>query len=102
MAHSRAAADVTRSTEDALTHPVLLHLTGPGGGTWSLAPSTDAQPITVVAVDPAESDHDAIIASSADDFQLWGTHRVAWRDAGLTLSGDVALATAVCDALRVF
>ncbi|MDX2600312.1 maleylpyruvate isomerase family mycothiol-dependent enzyme [Streptomyces caniscabiei] len=84
----------------ALIRPVALSLSGPGGGAWTLAPTSGGHRITVErGVSPAVETR---ISASADSFHLWGTHRESWRDAGLDISGDEGLAADVLDALHVF
>ncbi len=85
------------SLAPVLTAPVVLDLSGPGGGTWTVQPAGDGGLVSIEdgAVDPA-----ATVRSSAHDFVSWGTKRSAWRDA-CEVSGDEALASAVLDRLDI-
>jgi uncharacterized protein (TIGR03083 family) len=79
-----------------LTAPFSLELTGPGGGTWTLAPVP-----TTIEVKAATREADAAISSTAEDFLVWGTHRGDWREY-VRLGGDASLAAQVVDAIKVF
>lgn len=92
MSPSRLAASLTR--------PVVLSLSGPGGGSWSLVPAAAGKRISVEQ--GASSASEAQITASADSFHLWGTRRQPWREADLDIRGDERLATDVLDALHVF
>ncbi|MGI3224285.1 maleylpyruvate isomerase N-terminal domain-containing protein [Streptomyces sp. GTA36] len=84
----------------SLTRPVVLSLSGPGGGSWSLVPASADHRITV---EPGASPEAAAhVTASGDSFHLWGTHRQSWREADLHISGEERLATDVLDALYVF
>jgi hypothetical protein len=69
-----------------LDRPLTLHLTGPGGGQWTLQPG---EPHLVVA-EGSSPDAAATASSAAVEFVLWGTARVPWRDVVL-LEGDTAV-----------
>lgn len=92
MSPSRLATSLTRS--------VVLSLSGPGGGSWTLVPAVGGQRVSVE--EGVSSTAEAHITSSVDSFHLWGTHRQSWREADLDIKGDERLATDVLDALHVF
>ena len=73
----------------SLPSPVTLDLTGPGGRT-----------VTFPADAPERSV--ATVTTPTTDFVLWGTKRRDWRELDVALDGDVEIATAFCDAIRVF
>jgi len=79
--------------------PVVLVLTGAGGGTWAIAPGGgDGR----VAVTPgAAPDTAATITSDAHDFVAWGTHRRPWSDC-VQIEGDEPYASTVLDAIHIF
>jgi len=81
-----------------LADPVGLDLAGPGGGSWILR--TVAGQVTVQP-GPTE-DTAARLISTVDDFMLWSTHRIDWRDAALTQEGDREIARQAADAVHVF
>ena len=84
--------------ERELAGPIHLVLTGPGGGTWRLSPSSDA-----IEVSAASSDSGPVAAtltSSAHDFVLWGTTRLPWRQA-CTVDGDEFVVARFLDALNI-
>jgi uncharacterized protein (TIGR03083 family) len=81
----------------ALDAPVELELTGAGGGTWTLQRVDDQ-----VDVLPGARNGAARLSSTADEFLLWGTHRINWEDSTMRLQGDRDLATRVASAIHVF
>lgn len=82
------------SVSAVLDRPLALHLTGPGGGRWTLQPGA---PLVVTE----DGDSPAATAtSSAVDFVLWGTARVPWREV-VRLEGDSAYAGRVLDAVDI-
>lgn len=82
----------------AVSQPLQLNLTGPGGGSWVLGPAGDDGLMTV------SEGHDASVAatitSSAHDFVSWGTKRSDWRSA-CTIDGDADAATAFLDTVNI-
>jgi uncharacterized protein (TIGR03083 family) len=80
---------------DAVTAPVLLELTGPGGGTWTIRPGVEV-------VDGDAGDAAATITSSAQDFVVWSTLRASGRESNVTIDGDKDLAERVLDAIHLF
>ena len=80
-----------------ITQPLRLELTGPGGGSWLLAPASDGGLVSADEVDGAAV---ATISSSAHDFVSWGTQRSSWRD-HCAIDGDASAAEAFLDALNI-
>ncbi len=80
----------------AVTRPVVLELTGPGGGTWSLVPADGGFTVQAGAVDDAV----AVVRSTTTDFVVWSTQRAPWRDSA-TVTGDVDFASAVLDLVNL-
>jgi hypothetical protein len=78
---------------ELLTAPVALKLDGPGGGEWT---------VTTDGVSEGSNEAAATIRSTTTDFVVWASGRRPWRDFGVELAGDPALATAVLDGIRVF
>ncbi len=79
----------------ALSRPVGLRLTGPGGGSWTL------QPGDPLVVEPGLSaDAAAVVTSDAFAFMQWGTTRMPWRDHA-SLDGDADYAASVLDRMNV-
>ena len=84
-----------QAIKDAVTAPVLLDLTGPGGGKWTIKPGVEV-------VEGDSGDAAATITSSAQDFVVWSTHRASWRERNVAIDGDKDLAERVLDAIRLF
>ena len=84
-----------QAIKDAVTAPVVLELTGPGGGTWTIKPGVEV-------VEGDSGDAAATIASSAQDFVVWSTHRAPWRESNVSIDGDKDVAERVLDAIRLF
>ena len=82
---------------DVVTKPLGLELTGPGGASWTIAPSPDGA-VHVQAGTTAET----VARSAATDFILWGTARQPWRELEVELVGDGDYAATVLDAIRLF
>jgi uncharacterized protein (TIGR03083 family) len=83
----------------ALDRPVVLTLTGPGGGSWTLAPGGEDGRIQVTeGADPAAA---ATITSDSHDFVAWATHRRPWVDC-VKIAGDEPYATTILDAIHIF
>jgi hypothetical protein len=83
---------------EILTRPLVLVLTGPGGGEWTLHPAGADGLITIAAgADPGAG---ATVTSSAHDFVSWGTCRSSWRQA-CTVSGDEQYSAAVLDVINI-
>lgn len=81
----------------ALDRPVVLELTGPGGGAWSVVGTGDGY----VAVEPGTaSGAGAVVTSDGHSFVLWGTKRDDWRN-HVTVDGDEGLASSFLDTLNI-
>jgi uncharacterized protein (TIGR03083 family) len=80
---------------DAVTAPLTLELTGPGGGSWTIKPGVEV-------VEGAAGDAAATVTSSAQDFVMWSTRRASWRESGVTIDGDKELAERGLDTIRLF
>jgi uncharacterized protein (TIGR03083 family) len=81
----------------SLAGPLRLTLTGPGGGSWVIAPG--AAGITVTEAGDADTTL-ATIESDGHAFVIWGTARAPWRD-HCRVSGDEAAAARFLDALNI-
>ena len=91
-AHLAATADwilacIPQMTPAAVTEPVDLALTGPGGRTARLGPDGDAM---------------ATVTSSIPDLVLWATGRAAWQDLDVNVTGDESVGTRFLDTDYVF
>lgn len=84
------------SVATVLDRPLGLHLTGAGGGHWTLEPG---QPHLAVTVGRS-NDVAATVTSTAVEFVLWGTTRRPWRDL-VSLDGDAAYAARVLDQINI-
>jgi uncharacterized protein (TIGR03083 family) len=82
----------------AVTQPVGLKLTGPGGGEWTITP---AEGDGLVGVTEG-IDADTVITSAATEFVVWGTQRRPWRERETTREGDAAYAANIMDAINLF
>jgi uncharacterized protein (TIGR03083 family) len=82
---------------DSLAKPVMLVLTGPGGGAWQLDPGTAL--ITVTPADPGVLAA-ARIESTTHAFTAWGSTRLPWREHA-TVTGDEQTAATFLDALNL-
>ncbi|MGI9621805.1 MAG: maleylpyruvate isomerase family mycothiol-dependent enzyme [Acidimicrobiales bacterium] len=82
----------------AVSKPLRLVLTGPGGGTWTVLPASASGGIAVV--EGADGDVVATITSSAHDFVSWGTKRSDWRSS-CDVTGDTGAAEPFLDALNI-
>jgi len=70
---------------DSLEEPILLRLTGPGGGEWILHNSERKD---LIAIDENSGQKtSASITSESHDFISWATHRSSWEE-HCTLEGD--------------
>ena len=86
---------------NVLDRPVVLELTGVGGGTWTIAPGDAASEGRAIVTEGAATDASATVASPAHEFVVWGTKRRPWRDS-VTITGDDAYAAQVLDAVKIF
>lgn len=88
----------------ALTGAVTLEL---GERRWVIESSSTSQHRGAVSVTRA-SDSDvmeavaAVITSTTDDFILWGSKRLPWRDMDVTINGDHDVAQTILDHFKVF
>lgn len=73
---------------------ISLTLTGPGGGTWRIAPDGS---VTPGAAGPAA----AQITGVAAEFPQWGTRRAGWRDRDVRIDGDRDYAEAFLDTVDI-
>lgn len=85
----------------AVTRPIVLDVTGPGGGTWTLLPATGDDQLVEV-LEGATKAGNAEAHTSSVDFVLWATHRRPWRECDITIDGDAEYAASVLDAIHVF
>jgi uncharacterized protein (TIGR03083 family) len=76
--------------------PLTLELSGPGGGTWTIAPGTERVSVSEGAVKDAA----ATVRSTSHDFVVWGTKRRPWQDS-VEIAGDETYAAAVLDAVKI-
>jgi uncharacterized protein (TIGR03083 family) len=94
-------AGLSPMTGDALAWldtPVEVHLTGAGGGTWTITPGRDGR---VGVAEGITSPQALTIEGEAAAFPTWATRRVPWREADLILKGDEDVATRFLDDLRI-
>jgi len=77
--------------------PIQLRLTGPGGGTWTVAGNGDGNVMVEAGQDGSAA---ATVTSDGHAFVLWGTTREGWRD-HVTVDGDEALASGFLDTLNI-
>ena len=82
---------------DVVTKPLVLELTGPGGGSWTIAPGPDG----TVHIEPSAT-AETVARSATTDFVLWGTARQPWRELDVELVGDRDYGATVLDAIRLF
>lgn len=85
------------SVSKVLDRPLALHLTGPGGGRWTLQPG---EPLLTVTEGGDPGSVGATATSSAVDFVLWGTGRIPWRSV-TGVEGDEAYAARVLDEVDI-
>lgn len=87
------------SLVEELDRPVALHLTGAGGGEWTLR-GGDGTGVDVV--EGTSGDQAAAITSPATEFVIWATHRRPWREREVAIDGDADAAAHVLDSIHVF
>jgi hypothetical protein len=80
-------AGMPQMSPSAVTRPLDLVLTGPGGRTVHVGPAGDAV---------------AAVTSSIDDLVRWSTGRRSWKELDVHIDGDSAAATHFCDTVHVF
>ena len=76
---------------------VALALTGPGGGTWLIAPGGEDVRVTLTEGKDGAA---ATLTSTTHDFVVWGTQRRPWRTLA-TVVGDEDYAARVFDAVNI-
>lgn len=77
-----------------LDRPLAITLTGPGGGTWRVAPDG--------SLAPGSADGTAAQVTGVTlEFPEWGTRRASWRDRDVRISGEADYATAFLDTVNV-
>ncbi len=82
-----------------LDRPVVLRLTGPGGGAWTIAPGGEDGRVQVT--EGAAPDAAATITSDGHEFVAWATHRRPWAEC-VKIEGDEPYASTVLDAIHIF
>lgn len=78
----------------ALDRPVLIELSGPGGGSWLVGVQGSVQLVTADAGATR-------IRGAAVDFPEWGTKRVDWRERDVVVEGDVEYGARFLDWLNI-
>lgn len=78
-----------------MDQPVSLALTGPGGGRWTVTGDG------AITAGPAPGVSGAEIVATAADFPEWATRRAAWRDRGVTITGNHEFGERFLDAVNV-
>ena len=81
-----------------LKKPILLRLTGPGGGEWILHNSDESELIQID--DNSEQEISAIITSASHDFVSWATHRSSWED-HCTFEGDMEYISSLIGSINI-
>ena len=84
----------------AVTAPVGMRLSGPGGGEWTLIPATTGDRVRVQS--HLSSNAVAVISSSSEEFVMWSTHRRSWREREVRIAGNTDLGASVLDAIHLF
>jgi uncharacterized protein (TIGR03083 family) len=82
-----------------LDKSLTLTLTGPAGGTWSIDPAGHGR--LTVTESTGTTTAAAAITGVSTDFPAWATNRIAWRTAGLTITGNADYAGKFLDALHI-
>jgi uncharacterized protein (TIGR03083 family) len=83
-----------------LDKSLTLTLTGPAGGTWSIDPVGHGR-LTVTESTGTTTTAAAAITGVSTDFPAWATNRIAWRTAGLTITGNADYAGKFLDVLHI-
>ena len=84
-----------------LDRPVLVSLTGSGGGAWRLEPAGGGRLQIQPHMAERAGDAAAAISGASADFPIWTTRRTSWRDCSLTLDGDTAYASRFLDTVHL-
>jgi hypothetical protein len=82
-----------------LDKSLTLTLTGPAGGTWSIDPAGKGRLAVTESTDTTSAA--ATISGVSTDFPAWATSRIAWRTAGLAITGNADYAEKFLDALHI-
>jgi uncharacterized protein (TIGR03083 family) len=82
-----------------LDKSLTLALTGPVGGNWRIDPA--GKGLLAVTESTGTTSAAATITGVSTDFPAWATNRIAWRTAGLTITGDADYAEKFLDALHI-
>jgi len=80
----------------SLSAPIVLVLTGPSGGEWTIAPSGS----DIVVTTGASAAAVATVSSSGHAFVDWGTQRSNWRG-HCSVAGDESVVARFLDALNI-
>jgi len=80
----------------ALSAPITLTLTGPGGGVWTIAPAGN----DIMVTEGKNPGNVAEVSSNGHGFIDWGTKRSDWRE-HCKVTGDNAVAAQFLDALNI-
>ena len=81
-----------------LKKPILLRLTGPGGGEWVLHNSNKSELVQID--DYLEQEVSASITSTSHDFVSWATHRSSWED-HCTFEGDMEYISSLIGSINI-
>ena len=73
---------------------VMVTLTGPGGGSWTLIGTGRCTPAAVQGPQPKSR-------ASQVEFPEWGTKRVDWRDRDVAIGGDEDCGVRFLDAMNI-
>lgn len=87
---------MSSSLRSILTEPVVLSLTGPGAGSWTMV-SEDGEIRLGRGMWAATT-----VRGRTTDFIVWATHRRPWTAFELEISGDRMYAEAVLEAIHLF
>ena len=88
---------MSRGLAEVVTDPIGLVLTGPGGGSWTIAPG----PGDEIRIEHSTTSG-TMVRSPAPEFILWGTARQPWRASDVELIGDSDYAATVLDEIHLF
>jgi len=80
----------------SLSAPIVLTLTGPGGGSWTVSPSGN----DIVVAEGKSSGTVAEVSSNGHSFVNWGTQRSHWSE-HCKVTGDQAVVSKFLDALNI-
>jgi uncharacterized protein (TIGR03083 family) len=78
---------------------VTLEITGPGGRTISVDPTTEGG---ITVLQRATETSVATIVTASTDLVAWGTRRRNWRELDVVIRGDTGVGERFCDAVHVF